>query len=34
MRRIWLAIRIFFLTLFRADVARHVAEVLARRRKR
>jgi hypothetical protein len=29
MRRIWLAIRIFFLTLFKAEVARRVAEVLA-----
>jgi hypothetical protein len=27
MRRIWLAIRIFFLTLFNAEVARRVAEV-------
>ena len=29
MRRIWLAIRIFFLTLFKADMARRVAEMLA-----
>ena len=29
MRRIWLAIRLFFLTLFRTDVARQVAEMLA-----
>ena len=29
MRRIWLAIRIFFLTLFRPDVARQAAEMLA-----
>ncbi len=32
MRRIWLAIRIFFLTLFNAGVAGRVAEVLAERK--
>jgi hypothetical protein len=31
MRRVWLAIRIFFATLFQADVARQVSELLARR---
>jgi hypothetical protein len=31
MRRIWLAIRVFFLVLFKAEVARRVAEALAGR---
>jgi hypothetical protein len=31
MRRIWVAIRVFFLVLFNRDMARQVAEILARR---
>jgi len=32
MHRLWVALRVFFLALFRADVARQVEEILQRRR--